>query len=220
VVERDSLTRFLPSPVVESVMRDPAAVDLEGEAQEITALFADLREFTGFAERFPPHAVVQMLNEFFSEMAAEITAHGGIVMQYVGDNLYAVFPEKGGPDHARRALVCALDMVKRLETLNARRSARREPELAMGIGVHTGPVIAGAIGSPELLQYSYVGDTVNTASRIERLTRTLGRKLLVSGTTFARAGGKTAFEGELMPAEPLRGKREAQTIWAVSAARS
>lgn len=220
VVERDSLTRFLPSPVVESVIRDPAAVDLEGEAQEITALFADLRGFTTFAERFPPHAVVQMLNEFFSEMAAEITAHGGIVMQYVGDNLYAVFPEKGGPDHARRALGCALGMQVRLDALNARRSARREPALAMGIGLHTGPVIAGAIGSPELLQYSYVGDTVNTASRIERLTRTLGRNLLVSGTTFARAGGKAAFEGEAVTAEPLRGKLEELTIWTVSRARN
>jgi adenylate cyclase len=220
VVERDSLTRFLPSPVVESVIRDPAALDLEGEAQEITALFADLRGFTTFSERFPPHAVVQMLNEFFTEMAAVITAHGGIVMQYVGDNLYAVFPEKGGSDHARRALGCALDMLARLEALNARRSARGGPVLAVGIGLHTGPVIAGAIGSPELLQYSYVGDTVNTASRIERLTRVLGRTLLVSGTTFARAGGRAAFDGELMPAEPLRGKREAQTLWAVSAARA
>jgi adenylate cyclase len=220
VVERDSLTRFLPSPVVESVIRDPAAVDLEGEAQEITALFADLREFTGYAERFAPHRVVQMLNEFFSEMAAEITAHGGIVMQYVGDNLYAVFPEKGGADHACRALRCALGMEKRLEALNSRRGARGEPALAMGIGVHSGAVIAGAIGSPELLQYSYVGDTVNTASRIERLTRSLDRKLLVSGTTFARAGGESVFAGEQMPAEPLRGKRDAHTIWAVSAARA
>lgn len=219
VIERDSLTRFLPSPVVESVIRDPAAVDLEGEAQEITALFADLHAFTAFAERSPPHAVVQMLNEFFSEMSAEITARGGIVMQYIGDNIYAVFPEKGGPDHARRALVCALAMVKQLESLNARRNARGEAQLAMGIGVHTGPVIAGAIGSPELLQYSYVGDTVNTASRIERLTRVLGRTLLVSGTTFTHSGGEAAFEGELMPDETLRGKREAQSIWAVSAAR-
>lgn len=103
--------------------------------------------------------------------------------------------------------------------LNARRNARGEAQLAMGIGVHTGPVIAGAIGSPELLQYSYVGDTVNTASRIERLTRVLGRTLLVSGTTFTHSGGEAAFEGELMPDETLRGKREAQSIWAVSAAR-
>ncbi len=220
VVERNSLTRFLPSPVVESVIRDPAALDLEGETQEITALFADLRDFTAYAESSPPHAVVQMLNEFFSEMAAVIAVRGGIVMQYVGDNLYAVFPEKGGPDHARRAVDCALDMLERLDALNARRRADRKPTLEIGIGVHSGPVVAGAIGSPELLQYSYVGDTVNTASRIERLTRTLGRNLLVSGTTFASAGGNAAFEGEAMPAEPLRGKRKVQTLWAVSAARN
>jgi len=219
VVERDSLTRFLPAPLVESVSRDPAAVNLEGEAQEITALFADIRGFTTLAERLAPQAVVQMLNEFFSEMAAEIAAHGGIVVQYVGDNVYAVFPEKGGADHARRALSCALGMLRRLAALNARRGARREPALAIGIGVHSGPVIVGSIGSPELLQYSYVGDTVNTASRIERLTRDLGRDLLVSESAFTRAGGETTFRGEAMAAVALRGKREELPLWAVSAPR-
>jgi adenylate cyclase len=215
VIERDSLTRFLPAPVVDRISRDPAAVDLEGEAQEITALFADLRGFTALSERLAPHAVVQLLNEFFSEMAAAISAHGGVLMQYIGDSVYAVFPDRGGPDHAQRALAAAVAMLGRLEALNARRAQRREPSLSIGIGVHTGPVVAGSIGSPELLQYSYVGDTVNTASRIERLTRPLGETLLVSGTTLARAGGRGAYAVERMPAEPLRGKSEIQSIWAV-----
>jgi adenylate cyclase len=219
VVERDSLTRFLPAPLLARVNRDPAAVNLEGEAQEITALFADIRGFTALSERLGPTAVVQMLNEFFAEMSAEIAAQGGIVMQYIGDNIYAVFPETGGADHARRALEAALGMLQRLEALNDRRAARRETAVAIGIGLHTGPVVAGSIGSPNLLQYSYVGDTVNTASRIERRTRALDRALLVSGTTFERAGGPSAFAAERFPDEPIAGKREPLALWAVSARR-
>jgi class 3 adenylate cyclase len=151
VVERDSLTRFLPAPLLARVNRDPAAVNLEGEAQEITALFADIRGFTALSERLGPTAVVQMLNEFFADMSAEIAARGGIVMQYIGDNIYAVFPETGGADHARRALDAALGMLQRLEALNDRRAARREAAIAIGIGLHTGPVVAGSIGSPNLL---------------------------------------------------------------------
>jgi adenylate cyclase len=144
---------------------------------------------------------------------------GGVGMQYSGDIIYAVVPESGGADPARRALDAALGMLQRLEALNDRRAARRETAIAIGIGLHTGPVVAGSIGSPNLLQYSYVGDTVNTASRIERRTRALDRALLVSGTTFERAGGPSAFAAERFPDEPIAGKREPLALWAVSARR-
>ncbi len=157
-----------------------------------------------------------MLNEFFSEMSAEATAHGGIPLQFSGDNLYAVYPANGGADHARRAIASALGMLGRLRELNARRERRGEPALAVGIGLHSGPVVAGPIGSPDLLQYSYIGDTVNTASRIEGMTRELGRPLLVSGTTLDSAGGSAAFEAEAVGDAPLRGKRGALALWAVS----
>ena len=218
-LERDALTRFLPKPIVERISRDPAAVDFKGEAQEITALFADLRDFTALSERLAPHAVVELLNAFFTEMADEITPRGGILMQYTGDNIYAVFPAKGAVDHLRRALDCALAMLRRQAAHNAQRMANGKPVLTIGIGLHTGPVVAGTIGSPELLGYAYVGDTVNTASRIERLTRVLDRPLLVSGVTFERAGSAAAFHAEAMPMMELRGKRDLQSIWAVTAAR-
>jgi adenylate cyclase len=218
VIERDALTRFLPAPVVDRITRDPAAANLEGELQEVTALFADLRGFTSLAERMAPGAVVRMLNEFFSEMSAEIGARGGIPVQYIGDNLYAIFPEAGDADHARRAVEAALGMLTRLEKLNERRRARGEPDLALGIGLHSGPVIAGPIGSRELLQYCYIGDTVNAASRIERLTRTLGRTLLVSGTTLARAGGAAAFAAVPVGDTPLRGKTGTLPLWSIDAA--
>jgi adenylate cyclase len=220
VVERDALTRFLPAPVVERIARDPAAASLEGESQEVTALFADLRGFTTLSETMAPDAVVRMLNEFFSEMSAEAGAHGGIPMQYIGDNLYAIFPEAGGADHARRALDAALGMLRRLDALNGRRRRRGEPALAIGVGLHSGPVIAGPIGSSQLLQYAYIGDTVNTASRIERMTRALERTLLVSGATLERAGGPAVYRAEAVGQVPLRGKLGTMPLWAVSPAPS
>jgi len=217
-VQRDALVRFLPAPVVERIRSDPAAVDLEGEAQEVTALFADIRGFTSLAEKLGPHQVVNLLNEYFTTMAMAITAGGGIVIQYIGDNLYAVFPEKGGADHARRALRSALAMLRSLGDLNARRASKGQVTIDIGIGLHSGPVVAGSIGSPELLQYAYVGDTVNTASRIERLTREHGQALLVSGVTLDRAGGAAAFGARPIGAVPLRGKSEPLPLWAVSSA--
>jgi adenylate cyclase len=202
---------------VDRITRDPGAAILGGESQQITALFADLKGFTALTETLAPDAVVRMLNEFFSDMSAEITAHGGIPMQYIGDNIYAVFPEAGGADHARRALEAALGMLRRLEALNARRRQRGAVPAA-GIGLHSGPAVAGPIGSPELLQYSYVGDTVNTASRIERMTRTLDRTLLVSGATLERAGGLAAFQAEPVGDTPLRGRRATLPLWAVRGA--
>ena len=106
-------------------------------------------------------------------------------------------------------------MLRRLEALNARRRQRGAVPLAAGIGLHSGPAVAGPIGSPELLQYSYVGDTVNTASRIERMTRTLDRTLLVSSTTLEQAGGVAAFQAEPVGNTPLRGKRDTLPLWAV-----
>jgi class 3 adenylate cyclase len=219
-LERDALLRFLPAPVRERIGRDPSALELGGEQQMITALFADIRGFSRLAERLKPQAVVRLLNEFFAEMAQEVGAHGGVPMQYIGDNLYAVFPEAGGTDHACRALECAIAMLRRLERLNARRAARGEAPLAIGVGLHTGPVVAGSIGSTQLLQYSYVGDTVNTASRIERLTRPLGQTLLASAETFERAGGSPRFAAEALPPAALRGKTQPLVLWAVRGVRA
>jgi len=160
---------------------------------------------------------VCLLKEFFTEMADEVASRGGIMVQYVGDNLYAVFPEGDDADHARRVIKAGRSLLRRLEVLNARRRARGEPPLAAGVGIHSGPVVAGPIGSPELLQYSYIGDTVNTASRIQGLTRKLGRPLLVSGPALDRAGGAVRFGAESVGEEQLRGKRGALPIWAVPA---
>ena len=215
VVERDALTRYLPLPVVDRITRDPAAINLEGESQVVTALFTDLRGFSTLAEDMAPHAVVSMLNEFFTEMAAEVAKHGGIPMQYSGDSLYVVFPAAGGEDHAKRAIAAAQGMMLRLEVLNHSRHDRGLAPLGAGIGLHSGPVVAGPIGSPELLQYTYIGDTVNIASRIEHLTRELQRPLLVSGPTLDLAGGPACYPAEPVGTVTLRGRREPLPLWAL-----
>ena len=107
-------------------------------------------------------------------------------------------------------------MLRRLEALNEHRAAHGETPLEIGIGLHSGKVVAGSVGSPELLQYAYVGDTVNTASRIERMTRELERPLLISSETLERAGGRQAWKAEPMGRIELRGRREPLALWALT----
>ena len=156
-------------------------------------------------ERTEPRTVVQDLNDYFTEMEGAIRAHRGLVLQYIGDEIEAVF---GAPlraaDHADRALAAALEMRRRLAALNARRTAAGTPPLRHGIGIHTGTVLAGNIGSAELLTYALVGDAVNLASRIQGLNKDLGTDILVSGATRGRLAGEAALEA--LPAVRVKGK--------------
>jgi adenylate cyclase len=178
---------------------------LEGQLQEVTVLFADLRDFTPWVERTEPRTVVRDLNEYFTEMEAAIRAHGGLVLQYIGDEIEAVFgaPLHAG-DHADRALAAALEMRERLRRLNARRTESGKPALRNGIGIHTGTVLAGSIGSAERLTYALVGDAVNLASRIQGLNKDLGTEILVSDATRSRLTGEAVLEA--LPAVRVKGK--------------
>ena len=141
------------------------------------------------------------LNAYFAEMEAAIRAHGGLVLQFIGDEIEAVFGAPvPAPDHAARAVRAALEMRTRLRAWN---SGRSRP-LSHGIGVHTGSVLAGAIGSRERLSYALVGDTVNLASRIEGLTKQVGADILVSATTARGLDGGVALDP--LPAVRVKGK--------------
>ncbi len=224
VQQRDAFARFLPGPAVERLSRDPAALELGGQEQEATVLFADIRGFTSLSSRLTPEAVVNLLNEYFAEMVDEIFRCEGILDKFIGDGICAVFGRPlGEVDQARRAVRCALKMLGRLETLNRKRAERGEPPLGIGIGLHTGKLVAGNIGSPLRLEYTHIGDTVNTASRIEGLTKELGRPLLASAATIARAGGPAVLARQgvsLEPMEPvtLRGKEEPMVVYALGGA--
>jgi adenylate cyclase len=151
-----------------------------------TVMFTDIRGFTAFSENRPPELVIEALNHYFDETSDAILEHGGTLVAYRGDGFLAVF---GAPievdDHADRALATARDMVDaRLPRFNAWLSSNGlGEEVSMGVGLNSGPFMSGNVGSLRRLEYTVHGDTVNTASRIERLTKTLGDSILLSDST-------------------------------------
>ncbi len=184
---RDMFGRFLPESLVDEVLtRADGDLRLGGVRLVSTALFADLRSFTAFSERTPPDQVIAVLNHFLGEMTDAVLDNGGTLVAYLGDGLLAVF---GAPieceDHADRALAAAREMLRgRLESFNGwLRQEGHGAGFRMGVGISSGPLMSGNVGSERRLEYTAIGDTVNTASRIESLTKELGRALLLSQST-------------------------------------
>jgi len=186
----------------------------EGELIEATILFADLRDFTPWVEATEPRQVVRDLNEYFTEMDQAIRAHGGLVLQFIGDEMEAVFgaPIAAG-DHAGRAVRAASEMRQRLQAWNARREAAGRPPLRNGIGIHTGTVLAGNIGGAERLSYALVGDPVNLASRIQGLTKDFKVDILISEATRSRLDGTVSVEE--LPAVRVKGRVEEVNVYKV-----
>jgi len=183
---RRGLERFLPPVVVERVIQgDP--LRLEGERQTETILFTDLRDSTALAEKLSPEQTVATVNAYLRVMARCVLDAGGIVDKFTGDGLMATFGAISDPtDGAHAAARAALTMRTAIAKLNAERAARGELVVAFGIGMHTGDVILGAIGLPERSQYDAIGDAVNTASRMETLTKEFKVDAVLSGDTAAR----------------------------------
>ena len=166
-------------------------IPLDGEQKQVTLLFSDLRDFTGLVERQTPQSVVRILNLYFKEMTKAIRNNGGLVLQFVGDEIEAVFGAPIPTDHhGRMALEAAMEMRSRLENLNAKLKSRGLPTLRHGIGIHTGSVLAGNIGSPDRLSYAMVGSTVNLASRIQTVNKFAGTDILVSAQTRSQLGSQ------------------------------
>jgi adenylate cyclase len=193
--------------------RDPG---LGGSEETVTVLFADLRNFTARCSDESAEEIVATLNVFLGEMVDVVERHGGMVNKFLGDGLMALFGVGEQREaHADAAVEAALEMVVRLESVNDRIEAGVHGALRMGIGVHTGRAIVGSIGSPQRLEYTAIGDTVNLASRIEGLTKTVGRTVLISAAT--RDALTSEIELEEMPAQTIKGKAEAVQVFAPSA---
>ena len=206
---RVALERFLPRRVLEGALVDPLALVATPRTLEATVLISDLRGFTAFAESLPPAEVLAFLNEIHGELAEAVRHNGGVVDKFMGDGMLAVFgaPE-ANPDHAQHAVMAAADAVAAMGRLNARRAARRAAPVRIGIGVHSGQVVSGCLGSGRRLEFTVIGDTVNTAARLEALTKEKQVEVLVSGETARRAGahalaamGSVAIRGRAAPLE-------------------
>lgn len=163
--------KYVPEAVVRRGLQDQDGALFHGMELEIALLFCDLRGFTSISEQLAPDGVVQLLNAYYQIMTEVISRHGGVIQQFVGDEIFVAFgapqPLRDSVDHAVR---CALDMVDQMQVINERLRELIGTPLHVGIGVHYGPVVAGNLGSEKRLSYSITGDTVNTAKRIESLS--------------------------------------------------
>jgi len=183
---RSLFGRYVAPGVVARIVEDPDAFGLAGELREITVLFSDIRNFTTLSEGMAPHDIVRMLSRYFAAMVEEVQAQGGTVDKYVGDAIMALFGAPDDqPDAPARAVRAALAMQRRLAAVNAEFAMAGYPTIAAGIGLHHGPAAVGVMGAPSKREYSAVGDTVNTASRLEGLTKTAGYAVVASAAVVA-----------------------------------
>jgi class 3 adenylate cyclase len=208
-----SFGKYVTPEVSDKILK--GEISLEGELREVTILFCDLRGYTSFVEKKDPKDVVKFLNVYFTEMHSVIRRYNGIVLQYIGDEIEAVFGAPiNEPNHPEMAILSALEMRKHLEDLNRKRQEAGEDPVRHGIGIHTGVVLAGSVGSPKRLVYAMVGDAVNLASRIQNLNKKFGTDILISIATKELLRGKN-FTFKSLGQTPIRGKREEIEIFSV-----
>jgi adenylate cyclase len=179
--------RYVSRDVYTQLMSNPDLAELGGNRREMTVLFSDIRGFTSVTERGDPEALVAQLNEYFSRMVAIVFRHHGTVDKFVGDMVMALF---GAPlddgDHADHAVAAAVDMVKELGELNRQWVARGMPQLDIGVGINSGDMIAGNIGSSSIMSYTVIGDNVNLGSRLESLNKEYKTRIIISDATRRR----------------------------------
>ncbi|MDP9228650.1 MAG: adenylate/guanylate cyclase domain-containing protein [Actinomycetota bacterium] len=203
---REAFGTYVDSDVAEHILRE--GTSLEGEVVEVTVMFLDVRDFTGFAEQAPAPEVVSTLNRLFETVVPIIREHGGHVDKFVGDGLLAVFgAPRRDPDHAERALAAAKQIAEAV-------SKELGDTLSIGIGLNSGTVVAGNIGGAGRLDFSVIGDAVNVAARVEAATRETGDTILISEQTKDKLGEGHRFQERL--GVELKGKREPVTLYAVS----
>jgi adenylate cyclase len=189
---RSAFEHYLSPDLVDLVCRDPALLRLGGEQRELTVLFADIRDSTALARRLPPERFAALLNDTLSAMTGVLFARGGMLDKFTGDGFLAIF---GAPlpqaDHALRACLAALDMLKALEGVRARWAAPELP-LEVGIGINSGPMLIGNMGSPQRLTYTVIGDEAHLGARLEVANKDFRTRILISEATFLQVRAKIA----------------------------
>jgi adenylate cyclase len=219
---RENFARFVPESVVGEVLEQADGARLGGVGRYATVMFSDLRGFTSFAEQLEPDQVIRILNRYLTAMVDDaILVHGGTLVDYMGDGIMAVF---GAPiemaDHADRALAAARDKLKRLEEFNQWMHDEYgfDKSFRMGIGLNSGTVMSGNVGSETRLAYTAIGDTTNTAARLEGMTKGTEYMLFLADSTrqaLSTEPADIAFVGEY----EIRGRVEKLSIWSVEESR-
>ncbi len=195
--------------------RDPG---LSGVEEEISVMFVDMRSWTARTSVSPPAEVVEVMNDFFRVTVRVVEEeHRGLVNKYLGDGFMALFGAGDSDrDHAREAVAAGRDILSALKTLNQELANKGRAPIRIGIGIHCGPAIVGSIGSPQRLEFTAIGNTVNIAARVQTLTKTVNRPLLVTASVRQRAGDSFLFEA--LPPQEVRGIDQPLAIFAVRVA--
>ncbi|MBI3950948.1 MAG: FHA domain-containing protein [Acidobacteria bacterium] len=209
---RAAYGRFMPQHVVDEILANPHALSLGGTNQVVTILFCDIRGFTAISESLRPETIVQVLNEYFAEITPIVFEHQGVLDKYIGDGLMALF---GVPypsdDAAAKAVAAAIAMQRRVINLNEELKVRGLPDLAIGIGINTGTVTVGYIGSDQRTDYTAIGDTVNVAARLEQTA--VANQIRISQQTLAAVGD--LFPVRLLGRVPVKGRAEPVEVFEV-----
>jgi adenylate cyclase len=176
--------QYVSKDVYEQLVANPGLARLGGQRRQMTVLFSDIRGFTTVSERGEPEEIVGMLNEYFTRMVDIVFAHKGTLDKFVGDMVMALFGAPlDDPDHAQHAVDAARAMIRELNRLNEKWAAEGRPPLDIGIGISTGPMIAGNIGSEAIMSYTVIGDAVNLGARLESLNKEYGTRIIISEPT-------------------------------------
>jgi len=211
---RSAFSTYLAPTVVQQLIDSPENLELGGEEREITAFFSDVQGFTSISEKLTPHELVELLNEFLTEMTNIILKHEGTVDKFEGDAIIAFY---GAPNalenQAETACLTCVDMQKRLSELREKWRQEGKPELKMRIGLSTGPAVVGNMGSRNRMDYTMMGDTVNTAARLEGVNKIYGIYTLVCETTFKKANQR--IWGREIDSINVVGKAEPVTVYQV-----
>jgi adenylate cyclase len=209
---RSAFSTYLAPTVVKKLIESPEGLELGGEERDITAFFSDVQGFTSISEKLTPAELVELLNEFLTEMTDIILEHEGTVDKFEGDAIIAFF---GAPNalenQAETAALTCVQMQKRLGELRAKWKAEDRPELKMRIGLCTGPAVVGNMGSRNRMDYTMMGDTVNTAARLEGVNKIYGIYTLVCEHTFQKASNQVV--GREIDAINVVGKKEPVVVY-------
>jgi adenylate cyclase len=205
------LVRYLSPDIVEEALQTPESLVFSGAMKKITVLLSDIRDFTPMTEELGPQMVVSMLNEYFTVMTRVVHKHGGSVNQFVGDEILAVFGAPvTKPDDARRALLTAVEMQAELQKLMSRWAEEGRRTFDIGMGLNTGEVVVGNIGSLEHMDYAVMGDTINYAARLESLTKTYKTRILLSHSTYEEV--KDLVIAESLGHIQVKGRKNAEEV--------
>jgi len=215
---KGTFSKYVSPAVVEQIVKAPKSVELGGELRDVTILFSDIRGYSTLSESLGPSELIGILNRYFQQVAPCVLDRGGMINEFEGDGILAVFgAPMGVENHATAALETAVDMQQRVEELNRIWEADGTAEkwkdvgldsLAVRVGIHSGDVVAGNIGTDLRMKYAVIGDTVNTAARVEGLNKTLDTQILLTATTVERIQSETGDTSTLkdMGAHQVKGK--------------